>query len=843
MKRIALLLLTAVMIITLTANLAPVALAAGDDYVYEPDPNNKYTGGVGFGQWKTAVSYSSIEVTNNVDGHVLLREEFNDSDLSKWNYCSRSNGDWDASNTDDWAVEDGSINFYNYGVKGATIWTGDPNWGNYTITVKGTVLDGEEGLVVYFCVTDPSNYYFFNMGGYSNTVAYCKWLQNGESGNTEHVPCTLTYGEEYTVKVVVESDSVTGYVNDEELFHMIAPSSETTDEPAAPASSEPVYVEELLKSAEMYLKFDDSYADANGKVEVQVDGENPRFVEGKFGKAASLVSGESTLFTKDLKFGADSFSVTTWVNMQIHSGDPCFFANKNWDAGKNVGFALAILDTDWRYCSNAEGGSKTANVYPFGDAGIDAAGDEWYHIALVVDREAEVYYLYINGEKQGDAGISFAGLGHEGNSYDSEYPFYIGEDGTGEYTIRNGSSHLEVYVDEFAVFSKALSAEEVTAIYTGEDVINAETPATPTYPAPGFATAEDAIASIGKIAITGVTANGGTDHFGDESPDNLWDGNTATKFCTNSLPAIAYMTLDGMYSFDGVAIATANDNAAYGRIPTSWTLSGSNDGENWEVFYTGDDSMFEKVDFTYFAAAFDASASYSQVKFEIASSTDDVVQVSEVVLTGTRTGDLPADEPAAPTYTYPASGESGNFLSGTVIGNATGWDGTEGSGASAAFDGNPASYFDPPSKGGVNWCGMDFGKKIVLEKVVILSRENWNARFNGATIDGSNDGVNWTTLYQASGEGTNPDYYVITEFENNTGYSMYRYHNEVEHGDVAEIEFYGTDAPAEEAPTSSPVDEELEAKAEAPNTFDFGVIAAVAAVISLAGFAAAKKKH
>ncbi|MBR4206614.1 MAG: discoidin domain-containing protein [Clostridia bacterium] len=216
-----------------------------------------------------------------------------------------------------------------------------------------------------------------------------------------------------------------------------------------------------------------------------------------------------------------------------------------------------------------------------------------------------------------------------------------------------------------------------------------------------------------------------------------------------------------------------------------------------------------------------------------------------------------APEPAAPTYTYPASGESGNFLSGTVIGNATGWDGTEGSGTAAAFDGNPTSYFDPPSKGGDNWCGMDFGKAVVLEKVVILSRENWNARFNGATIDGSNDGENWTTLFQASGEGTNPDYYVITEFENNTGYSMYRYHNEVEHGDVAEIEFYGTDAPAAEAPAeaepetqaepeppaSSPVDEELEAKAEAPNTFDFSVAAAVAAVISLGGFALTKKKH
>ena len=38
-------------------------------------------------------------------------------------------------------------------------------------------------------------------------------------------------------------------------------------------------------------------------------------------------------------------------------------------------------------------------------------------------------------------------------------------------------------------------------------------------------------------------------------------------------------------------------------------------------------------------------------------------------------------------------------------------------------------------------------------------------------------------------------------------------------------------------------DEALDAKEEAPNTFDFGVIAAVPAVISLGGFAAAKKKH
>lgn len=52
---------------------------------------------------------------------------------------------------------------------------------------------------------------------------------------------------------------------------------------------------------------------------------------------------------------------------------------------------------------------------------------------------------------------------------------------------------------------------------------------------------------------------------------------------------------------------------------------------------------------------------------------------------------------------------------------------------------------------------------------------------------------------------------------------------------------YTNPASGEEAPTSSQLDEELEAKAEAPNTFDFGVVAAVAAVISLGGFAVSRK--
>ena len=87
--------------------------------------------------------------------------------------------------------------------------------------------------------------------------------------------------------------------------------------------------EELLKGAEMYLTFEDAYDDINGHQNVQVDGDDPEFVEGRFGKAAAIRSGEGSLYAEDLKFGTNSFTVTCWVNVHEHESDPCLFANKD----------------------------------------------------------------------------------------------------------------------------------------------------------------------------------------------------------------------------------------------------------------------------------------------------------------------------------------------------------------------------------------------------------------------------------------------------------------------------------------------------------------------------------
>ncbi|MBQ3860186.1 MAG: laminin G domain-containing protein, partial [Clostridia bacterium] len=77
--------------------------------------------------------------------------------------------------------------------------------------------------------------------------------------------------------------------------------------------------------------------------------------------------------------------------------------------------------------------------------------------------------------------------------------------------------------------------------------------------------------------------------------------------------------------------------------------------------------------------------------------------------------EAPAEEPAAPTY--PSSGAEGDIINGTVIGNAEGWGGNADAGAAAAFDGNPATFFDPLGVGD-GFCGIDAGESYILDKVV-----------------------------------------------------------------------------------------------------------------------------
>jgi len=157
-----------------------------------------------------------------------------------------------------------------------------------------------------------------------------------------------------------------------------------------------------------------------------------------------------------------------------------------------------------------------------------------------------------------------------------------------------------------------------------------------------YADSESAARAIGRIPLTGLTYASGSDVYfswGDtpESPNNLWDKNTATKFCTDSFPAYSAVSVNGSASVNGIILCTANDHTSYpGRLPEVWKLSGSNDGVTWETVVYGTDAFFEEVDFTYFAAAFEPSKPYAFFRFEVDSTASGTFQLSEIVLCGKR---------------------------------------------------------------------------------------------------------------------------------------------------------------------------------------------------------------
>lgn len=146
--------------------------------------------------------------------------------------------------------------------------------------------------------------------------------------------------------------------------------------------------------------------------------------------------------------------------------------------------------------------------------------------------------------------------------------------------------------------------------------------------------------------------------------------------------------------------------------------------------------------------------------------------------------------------TYPSSGkqipEGSVLIKGSIIGEKTGWDGSAQSGCKVAFDGDIYSFYDPTIGANTDcYAGMKLNEQYVLTMVCIMPRETYPDRFDGAMIQGSNDGENWTTLWQSNSGLDYSDWQVIKKFKNNIGYSYYRYCNDRSHGDVAEVEFYG----------------------------------------------------
>lgn len=222
-----------------------------------------FQGKVGIGTWSTSAKFDNIKVVDNDSGNVLAEHNFSKDNFSK---------DFEKISDGSWAVEDGvlvqsstSTDAVKYATTGTVAYFGDSNWSNYTYTVEATKTGGEEGFLIPFAVGNKNNNYFWNIGGWGNTVSCLQQVNNGVkseqlAGTVKN--CVLKTGTTYQLKVVVTNKNVKCYLDDELYVDFDLPNT---------ANAESYQVVSTDKTGDIIIKMVNVTGDAK-TVAINIDG-------------------------------------------------------------------------------------------------------------------------------------------------------------------------------------------------------------------------------------------------------------------------------------------------------------------------------------------------------------------------------------------------------------------------------------------------------------------------------------------------------------------------------------------------------------------------------------------
>ncbi len=177
-------------------------------------------GRVGVGTWYTSAEFDDVKVTDNNTGETLGSDDFSINTF--W-------WDWEKATDGDFKVKNGKLiqssTDMEYSLNGSVAYFGNDDWSDYTYTLTAKKLDGQEGFIIPFAVGDKDNNYFWNIGGWGNTVSTLQHMENGEKtdkipGTTK--PFTVETGREYNIKIVVNGRNVKCYIDDELYINYIS---------------------------------------------------------------------------------------------------------------------------------------------------------------------------------------------------------------------------------------------------------------------------------------------------------------------------------------------------------------------------------------------------------------------------------------------------------------------------------------------------------------------------------------------------------------------------------------------------------------------------------------------
>ena len=298
-------------------------------------------------------------------------------------------------------------------------------------------------------LTDAEKYVMFAAAG--------KTVENGEIQDIEIrdtaaiVLHALGYVAPETWTARVPSGLFEGVVAGERPIYIDTESDRYHESEPTPTKDSDGYVTNFVKNHEMttYLDFDGDITDACG-TDTSKSG-NLYFVDGYYGQGVALDDGYVSI--NNYTPGTNSFTLAFWINLETVTGDPVIISNKDWETGKNPGFAISPRNGSYMRLNFGDGSNRI-------DCDIDLPADYatgWMHVIAIVDRDAgKISLCFDFGEivsvdipdslKDTSLTTVFTSLN-------------IGQDGTGEYEYS-----LPATVDEFMIFDGVFGAEDVEAL-------------------------------------------------------------------------------------------------------------------------------------------------------------------------------------------------------------------------------------------------------------------------------------------------------------------------------------------------------------------------------------------
>jgi len=167
----------------------PVKLETGEDAPVVA------TGGVGLGTYRSSVEFKDVQVTR---GNAALFS----GDLGTLKLPREGN----------WSVKE-NVLAQSDGRATTTVWVGDNQWGDYTVTLKARKLSGSEGFIIAIRNDGPNTRVQWNLGGWGNTKhGIQSWLGVQEQ-LVAQVPGKIEEGRWYDVKIELKGPEVNCYLD------------------------------------------------------------------------------------------------------------------------------------------------------------------------------------------------------------------------------------------------------------------------------------------------------------------------------------------------------------------------------------------------------------------------------------------------------------------------------------------------------------------------------------------------------------------------------------------------------------------------------------------------------